>query len=339
MTRHSGIRGLITGALAIALTVAAAPAFAQGMGSVRGKIVDEAGKPVPEAEVILEYTGEVALTVTLKTNTRGDFTRSGLRTGVWKLQASKGTLIGRNNSVKVNLSDMTTLEPVVIKVPTAPSATATDTSGMTAEDVAARNKLMESMKAEFEAGIALLDTDPVAAVAKFMAVAEKIPSCGLCYTRVGDAQLKAKNEAAAEAAYLKAIEVDAKAPDAYSALAGLYNQQKKFGDAAKMSAKANELQAVGGTGGNAADVLNQGIIHWNAGQYPEAKAQFERATKIDPKMADAFYRLGMANVNLGQLPAAVAAFEEYLKLAPTGEHAEISKGILKSIKGTTAHVM
>jgi tetratricopeptide (TPR) repeat protein len=330
MTRHSGIRGLIAGALAIALTLAAAPAFAQGMGSMRGKVVDEAGKPVPEAEVILEYTGDVVLTVTLKTNTRGDFTRSALRTGVWKVQASKGTLIGRNNSVQVNLSDMTTLEPIVIKVPTAASATATDTSGMTAEDVAARNKLMESMKAEFEAGMALLDTDPAAAVVKFTAVAEKIPSCGLCYTRVGDAQLKAKNEAAAEAAYLKAIEVDPKAQEAYSALAGLYNQQKKFAESAKISAKAAEL---GEGGGNAAAVLNQGISHWNAGQYPEAKAQFERATKLDPTLADAFYRLGMANVNLGQLPAAVTAFEEYLKLAPTGEHAEITKGILKSIKG------
>jgi tetratricopeptide (TPR) repeat protein len=86
-------------------------------------------------------------------------------------------------------------------------------------------------------------------------------------------------------------------------------------------------------------VLNQGIIHWNAGQYPEAKVQFERAVKLDPKLADAHYRLGMANVNLGQLPEAVIAFEEYLRLAPTGEHAELAKGILKSIKGTPAHVL
>ena len=123
---------------------------------------------------------------------------------------------------------------------------------------------------------------------------------------------------------------------AYSALAGLYNQQKKFAESAKINARAAEL---GEGGGNAAAVLNQGISHWNAGQYPEAKAQFERATKLDPTLADAFYRLGMANVNLGELPAAVTAFEEYRKLAPTGEHAEITKGILKSIKGTTAHVM
>lgn len=335
MNRPSALRGIVVGLVVAALTLTAAPAFAQAMGQLRGKIVDEAGKPVPEAEIILEYVGDVQITVTFKTNVRGEFVRSGLRTGTWKLQATKGTLVGRNNAVQITISNMTNLEPVVIKPPSA-GGPGTDTSGMTKEEVEARNKLAEEMKAEFAAGDALLDSDPDAAIAKFTAVAEKVPGCGVCYLRIGDAHMKKKDAAAAEAAYLKATEVDPKAPDAYSALAGLYNSQKKFAEAAKMSAKATELAPApeaGGGGGNAAAVLNAGIIAWNAGQYPEAKAQFERATKIDPTLADAFFRLGMANVNLGQLPDAVKAFEEYLKLAPTGEHAEMTKGILKSIKG------
>lgn len=336
MKRPSALRGIVVGLVVAAFALSAAPAFAQGMGQLRGKIVDEAGKPVPEAEIILEYVGDVQITVTFKTNVRGEFVRSGLRTGTWKLQATKGTLVGRNNSVQITISNMTNLEPVVIKPPSA-GGPGTDTSGMTKEEVEARNKLAEEMKAEFAAGEALIDSDPDGAIVKFTAVAEKVPGCGVCYLRIGDAQLKKKDEAAAEAAYLKATEVDPKAPDAYSALAGLYNTQKKFAEAAKMSAKATELTPTpeGGGGGNAAAVLNAGIIAWNAGQYPEAKAQFERATKIDPKLADAFFRLGMANVNLGQLPDAVKAFEEYLKLAPNGEHAEMTRGILKSIKGDT----
>jgi superkiller protein 3 len=196
---------------------------------------------------------------------------------------------------------------------------------MTEEEVAARNKLMESLKAEFAAGDAMVDADPDGAIAKYMAVAAQVPECAVCYTRIGDANLKKKDEAAAEAAFLKAIEFDPKMPDPYSALAALYNRQKKFSEAAAMSAKAGS--------GDASAVLNQGIIHWNAGEYPEAKTQFERAVSLDPKLADAYFRLGMANVNLGQLPDAVKAFEEYLKLAPDGEHAEMTKGILKSIKG------
>jgi tetratricopeptide (TPR) repeat protein len=332
MIRHSRIPGIV--AAALVLTLMASTAFAQGMGQVRGRVMDEAGQPVAEADVTMEFVGDVQVTVTFKTNTRGEFVRSGLRTGTWRLQAVKGELVGRNNSVQITISNMTNLEPIIIKVPVVGAGGLTDTSGMTPEEVEARNKLMESLKADFAAGDAMLNTDPDGAIVKFMAVAEKVPQCAVCYTRVGDAQIKKKDEAAAEAAYLKAIEFDPKLVDPYSALAGLYNQQKKFAEAAKMSAKVNELDGGGAAGGgNAAAVLNQGIIHWNAGEYPEAKAQFERATKLDPKLADAFYRLGMANVNLGQLPDAVKAFEEYLKLAPEGEHAEITKGILKSIKG------
>lgn len=329
MTRHSYLRGFV----ALALTLTSTLAFAQAMGQVRGRIVDDKGQGVPEAEVVMEYVGDVQLAVTFKTNVRGEFVRSGLRTGTWRLQATKGDLVGRNNSVQITISNMTQLEPIVLKVPVATTTGTVDTAGMTAEEIEARNKLMESLKADFAAGDAIITSDPDGAIAKFMAVAEKVPGCGVCYSRAGDAQLVKKDDAAAEAAFLKAIELDPKTVEAYSALSGIYNRQRKFKEAAAMSAKANELQGAAGGGGSAADVLNLGIIAWNAGQFPEAKGHFERATQLDPKLADAFFRLGMANINLGQLPAAVTAFEEYLKLAPTGEHAEMTKGILKSIKG------
>jgi len=328
MTRHTCIRGIV----ALALSLVATLAFAQAMGQVRGRIVDEKGQGVPEAEIVMEYVGDVQLAISFKANVRGEFVRSGLRTGQWRLQATKGDLVGRNNAVQITISNMTQLEPIVLKVPVATTTGTIDTTGMTSEEVEARNKLMESLKAEFAAGDAMINTDPDGAIAKFMAVAEKVPGCGVCYTRVGDAQLVKKDDAAAETAFLKAIELDPKATESYSALAGIYNRQKKFKEAKEMSAKANELQGASG-GGSASDVLNLGIIAWNAGQFPEAKAHFEKATQLDPKLADAFFRLGMANINLGQLPAAVTAFEEYLKLAPTGEHAEMTKGILKSIKG------
>ncbi len=338
MTRPAGFRAVIVGVLVSALVLSAAPVFAQGMGSVRGKIVDAEGKPVPEADIVMEFVGDVQISVTFKTNTRGEFVRSGLRTGTWRLQASKGDLAARNNSVTVSLSNMTQLEPLTLR--SAAELASSAPTGMTNEEIEARNKLMEAMKAEFEAGIGMLQSDPAGAIAKFTAVAEKIPGCGLCYTRIGDAHLNAKDDAAAEAAYLKAIELDDKTVEAYSALANLYNRQKKFAEASKMSAKAVELQAgPGGAaagGGSAADVLNLGIIAWNAGQYPEAKGHFERAVKLDPKLAEAHYRLGMSYVNLGQLPDAVKAFEEYLKLAPDGEHAAMTKELLKSIKGGTS---
>ena len=169
--------------------------------------------------------------------------------------------------------------------------------------------------------------------------AEKNEPCAACYLKVGEAELKLKHEDKAEAAFLKAIEQDKALRDPYVQLASLYNGQRKFDDAAKMSAKANELGSAAGAsgGGDALSVLNAGIINWNAGKYPEARDEFAKAVKLDPKMAEAHYRLGMAIFNLASSNKATMAdakgpFQEYLKLAPTGEFAEVAKAILATIK-------
>lgn len=328
MIRQSLRRSGLVGTVAIGLLLVATSAFAQAQGSLRGLVVDEAGKPVPEAEIVLKYVGDVEITVTLKTNVRGEFTRAGLRTGEWKMQATKGTLIG-SQTVKVVINELTRLEALVIKPP---AEGGTDTSGMTPKEIEARNKLMAAMQAEYEAAVASIATDPDGAIAKLTQVASQVPGCAICYSKIGDAQIKKGDQAAAEAAYKEAIAMDPKLPDPYSALAILYNQQKKFDEAGNMSQKANELLGATTPGGDPAMMYNQGIIYWNAGKYPEAKAEFEKTVKADPKMAEAWFRLGMANVNLGQLPDAVKALEEYLKLSPTGENAEMAKAILKSIK-------
>ncbi len=331
MTRQTRLRRVVVvGALAAGLVFSAVPAFAQAMGSLRGQVVDEAGKPVPEADIVLDFVGDVQISVTFKTNTRGEFVRSGLRTGEWRLQATKGPLSARLNSVRVTINEMNRLDAIVIK---AASATTTAAAGMSKKEVEERNKMMAAMQAEFDTAVASIATDPDGAIARLTNVASQVPDCAICYTRIGDAYMKKNDEAAAEAAYKKAIELDPALADSYSQLAVLYNQQKKFDEASAMSAKANELRAASATGLDPADVYNQGIIYWNAGgKAAEAKAQFEKAIQLDPKMADAHYWLGMANLNLGQLPDAVKAFEAYLKVAPDGQHAEMAKGILKQIK-------
>jgi tetratricopeptide (TPR) repeat protein len=329
MVRQSFVRGCIVGAIALGLLVPATSAFAQAQGSLRGVVLDEAGKPVPDAEITFEYVGDVQITVNVKTNARGEFTRVGMRTGQWKMSATKDKLVGRQN-VNVVINTLTKIPDLVIK---AAVAGATDTSGMSNKEIEARNKLMAAMQAEFAAADALVATDADGAIAKYTTVAGQIPNCAICYHKIGEAYMKKDDHSKAEEAYKKAIDLDPKLPDPYSALAVLYNTQKKFDEATKMSEKANELLGSSATGGDPALVFNQGIIYWNqGGKAAEAKAQFVKAIQLDPKMADAHYWLGMANLNLGLIPDAAKAFDEYLKVAPTGQYAEMVKGILKTIK-------
>jgi Tfp pilus assembly protein PilF len=329
MNRQSLRWGWIVCAVALSLLVPASSAFAQAQGSLRGVVIDATGKPVPEAEVTFEYVGDVQQTVTVKTNARGEFTRVGMRTGEWKMTATKDTLVGKQ-TVRVVIAVLTKVPDLTIKEPV---AGATDTSGMTAKEIEARNKLMTAMQAEFAAADAMIATDPDGAIAKYTLVAEKIEKCAICYLKMGEAYMKKDDHSKAEESYKKAIDLDPKLADSYAALAVLYNAEKKFDEATKMSEKANELMGSSATGGNATALFNQGIIYWNqGGKAAEAKAQFVKAIALDPTMADAHYWLGMANLNLGLIPDAAKAFEEYLKVAPTGQYAETVKGILKTIK-------
>jgi tetratricopeptide (TPR) repeat protein len=223
-------------------------------------------------------------------------------------------------------------------------APTTSASNMSTADAAAANKKNAEMEAMLKDAIAAATAGKhEEAITMFTAFAakqeEKGEKCPACFLKIGESQLKLNAADKAEAAFLKAIELDPKSPDAYNQLASLYNGQRKFDDAAKMSAKANELAGAGATGGggDAMSTFNAGIINWNAGKYPEARDEFAKVVKLDPKNANAQYYLGMAIFNLassGKAPMAdaKAPFQEYLKLAPTGEFAEVAKAILATIK-------
>src|SRR4029450_8363487 len=188
------------------------------------------------------------------------------------------------------------------------------------------------------------------AIAKFNEVIAVVPNCAECYANIGTVQGQAKKYDEAEAAYKKAIEIKPDFSEAYNGLANVYNAAKKFDLAAEASKKAMELVAAAPAGGapgapgaagpgaaatSASQTFNQGVILWNAGKIPEAKAQFEAAVKADPNMADARYWLGMSLVNAGTKEALTEAkphFEMYLNIAPTGQYADTAKAIVAQIK-------
>src|SRR4029450_9513647 len=132
------------------------------------------------------------------------------------------------------------------------------------------------------------------AIAKFNEVIAVVPNCAECYANIGTVQGQAKKYDEAEAAYKKAIEIKPDFSEAYNGLANVYNAAKKFGLAAEASKKAMELVAAAPAGGapgapgaaapSASQTFNQGVILWNAGKIPEAKAQFAAAVKADTHM-------------------------------------------------------
>ena len=333
MTRRL-LRALQLGAVAMLLVGWPAQASAQ-QGGMRGKVLDADGKPVPECEIILDFVGDFNRQLKTVTDKNGEWIRAGMPAGVggtWTITAKKGNLVGTLTGQKVVFGDMTRVPEIVIRPPGAKPAAGAAPAGMSADEVARRNKKQAELKGLFDKANAAIDAGNFdEAITNLEAMVKELDTCAPCYARIGDVYVKKNDLDNAEKSYLKAVELDPKLGGAYSALASIYNQQKKLDEASKMSAKALEIMDATG-GGDANQIFNQGVIFWNQSKIAEAKAQFEKAVKLDPKLADAHYWLGMANVNEGKMAEAKGPFTEYLKLAPTGQYAETAKAILAQIK-------
>ena len=307
---HTSVTRVATLLLAFLLAVAPV-AFAQST-MVKGKVVDKEGKPMVGVAITVEFQGGVNRKLTTKTNKRGEYIQLLTESGQYKISATDPKIGTAETMLAVRLGRVS--EANIVLAPT----TAANNDAKAAE-----------LRKTFDEGVGLSrGGNHDAAIEKFQAAAAMTPTCFDCYYNVGVAYMAKKEEKQAEAAWQKALELKADYSEALNALSTLYNNQKRFDEAAAMSAKA----AAGGGGGSADAVFNQGIILWNQGKIAEAKAKFEEAIKANPNLADAHYQLGMALLNEGKLPEAVASFETYVKLAPDGQYATQAKGMIAQLK-------
>jgi tetratricopeptide (TPR) repeat protein len=328
MTGATIRRALVTCALALGLAWVAVPASAQS-GQVKGKVVDAKGQPVEGAKISISNVEISGRKLETKTNKKGEFIQIGLQPGKYTVTAEKEGLT-QTHDVQVHL-DM-----AEVNFTLAPGQGAGGAQ-MSKEEAAKQQAANAAIRKSFDDGVALTNAGKnEEAIAKFNEVIAAAPKCAECYANIATVYGRMKDYEKAEAAFKQAIEVKPDFAEAYNGLSTVYNAEKKFDLAAEASAQAMKLSgaggAAGGGGATASATFNQGVILWNAGKIPEAKAQFEQAVKLDPNMAEAHYWLGMAFVNAGNTAEAKPHFETYLKLAPTGQYAETAKSIVSSIK-------
>ena len=314
------LKTLQTSILALALLIGLAPATFAQTAVLKGKVIDPEGKPVQGAQIVIEFADGVNRKFEVKSDRRGEFIQIGLQPGNYKVTATVDKLGTVSQPARVSLS-----RPAEVEFNFAKGAAGG------AADAAAAAKAT-ALKKSFEEGVAATQAKNFdLAIAKFNEAAVAAPNCYDCYYNIGYAEAQRKNDKAAEAAWLKAVELKPDYSEALNALATLYNNQKRFDEAAAMGAKAAAGGAAGG-GGSADAIYNQGIILWNQGKIAEAKVKFEEALKANADHPEANFQFGMASLNEGNIPAAITAFEKYLQVAPTGQFAAQAKAMLAQLK-------
>lgn len=124
----------------------------------------------------------------------------------------------------------------------------------------------------------------------------------------------------AEAAYLRAIELDQGFAHAHTNLGNLHFRR---GDASKAEAAYQAALALDAEQPEA--LYNVGFLAFERGETSRAVTQFQKAVAVDPSFADAHFNLAMALEEMGRGREARAHWETYLSLEPTGAWADIAK--------------
>jgi len=312
-------RVAIIGALVLSLVALAAPAFAQG-GTLRGKVIDAQNKPVEGAKITMLHV-DTNRKFETKTDSKGEWRQIGLSPGNYTVTAEKDKLT-QTFEVRVGL------DTKEVNFALQPGGAG---GQMTAEQAKKEAERVEGIKAAFAQGAELTNAGKFdEAIAKFNEVLVEVPKCVECHVNLGAIHSRKQDWAKAEEHYKKALELNPESGESYNGLANVYNAQKKFKEAQAMTAEASKR--MGATGGSAESLYNQGVIAWNANDFPKAQELFTAAIKADDTHAEAHFMLGQAYLNLGKLPEAAKEFETYTKIAPNGPNAEKAKANFEMLK-------
>lgn len=320
-SRVPGRRWITLVAVALAPAVFAEPTMAQPAGAVRGQVVDLQGRAVDGALVVFDFRGAGAERVEATTNSDGEFSRRDLSDGHYTVTAQKDNV--GTQSFRLRVRPGQTVEVNFLLQPGAGLAPWRD-------DLPNREALTEV----FGAGVAANRAgDFEQAVAKFEEVLRSMPACTDCHYNIGVASMRMEDYAAAEVAFRKVLDIRPDFAPGYYALAELYRLQERFDEATTARSEANRiaLEALAAGRERAQNILNQGIIFWNAGNIADAKRRFEEAAKLGPTHAEAHYWLGMANETDGNQAEAARSLRRYLDLAPDGQYADSAAETLKQI--------
>jgi superkiller protein 3 len=137
-----------------------------------------------------------------------------------------------------------------------------------------------------------------------------------------------KDWPAAEAAYLKAIEVKPSYGEAYTALSRVYSSSGQPAKATEILAKASAENK-----GDPKVQYGVAVDLLNSGKTDEAIAAFNKLLEIDPNHADAYFHLGTLAVQQNKVDEAVTHLEKYLSMNPTNaQYVATAQGLLQALK-------
>jgi Flp pilus assembly protein TadD len=314
--------------LTLVSMLAASDLFAQ-FGSLRGKVVDTDGNPVPDATVVVEPIRGQAMSLNSKTGDDGKFQQLTTHTsGPWVVTITKeGYVSWRTpDPIRVPLSGAPVTLPTVTLARTAPSA-----EEVRSQQFKGATDLLIAADAAWRAGDATGAREKLdAAEAAFTEFVELNPALSGGYFNLALVLDRKQEWNQASANYLKALELEPEMVDAsVGAGAALINAREPA-----RAAEVLEAALARNTDHTRLQSL-LALARYNEGRLAEAAALFETVREAAPADPEPCYYLGMIAVQENRADDAVALLEEYLSLDPLDPaNVETARDLIAALKKT-----
>lgn len=296
---------------ALAILLATGLALAQsyrGQGRLKGKVTDEAGKPLAGVTVkVFSIKGQAGFEVT--TNAGGEWTANYIRGGGYNLDFLKAGY--EPKSISTTITESTNNPPVQIKLNKAAGLMITDELKATLE---AGNKLFEEKK--FEEAAKLYE-DLIA----------KNPDAYIIYKNVGNCRFELQQYDLAEVAYLKVLERDPANADIMLLIGNCYANRDQADKAMEWYNKIEFEKITDPT-----VLFNIGSSFAKQSKFEDALKYYKRSVEVQKDFLDGIYQLGLTYLSLGKNAEAIPPFEDYLKYDAGSGRADQVRSFLEFLK-------
>lgn len=291
--------------VAVVVLGVAAPALAQ-TGRITGRVTDEAGEPIPGAQIRAENPSGSPPVRETTTDDDGRFSMIGFASGQWRVSVEVDGYQPDFGTVNVTQS---ATPPVDFELAAVRHALV-----QALGEEAMEGLDPDEIEQELEAADAAFNSqDWDAAIAGYQSLLEKLPALTNLYTQIGQSYRARGDYEEALAAFEARL---AEEPDNESVKADIARTRLAMGDldaASELEATASGLDA------SKEDLYNLGELEFAKGDVDAAAGWYEKATMVDPNWAKPYFKLALVALNKGDMDAAKTHFQKVIDLDPNSE--------------------
>jgi tetratricopeptide (TPR) repeat protein len=303
--RHSAV---VATALGLALASASPPELLAQLttAGIRGRVIDQAGNPIPGVKLDMEFKGESAkpITKSQETDKKGGFVRMGIPDGPWQITFTKEGYRTYVMEINLSLGGFSEAGDIVLE----PAPVAAPAPAIPGEDFAAPPDeaaiVGETYANAVEAAKAGRYDEAEAGLKEILA---KHPDIASAHYNLGYVYRMRQDWKAAEAEYLRVTELEPGKADAHIALAAVREADGRMPDAVE-----GLLAAAPGFEADARFQYALGITCINAGRSGEAEAAFRRVLELEPDDVESRFQLGTILIGQAKTAEAVSMLEAYV---------------------------